>query len=706
MHKWNFFKTAKLVQVSIENGEDVANLSELDKKLWTVLSAPTDGLRMDERTLALIDSDKDGRIRVPELLSAVEWLKLRLKTLDLLFDKDVDPANPSLPFDAVNDSTDEGRALLKALKDIASQNGRGDATSILLSDVAAIDSVFKGTPFNGDGVITELSTTDAEVMAVIQAIISVYGATLDRSGKDGITQEKIDQFFADSASYIAWHDAFDNDKSISFLGENTDAAAAIFKKVEEKIDAYFTPPEDMPLVTDAPDPALPLASGIHPLWLDAFRQFAEKVASPVLGENDVVEISRSQWAAIKAKFAPYFAWHDDKKGAVVEAVGRENLIKWLDGGKMKAVLTELIQKDLALSNVYDQLVDAEKVIRLRTYFGEFICNYVNQARLYNPETTAVYQVGTLYIDARACKLSFHVANEGAHSALAVNSKCCIIYAKLTRPDSAPKSICAVVTAGTTGALFVGRHGLFYDRDGNDWDAVITKIVPAQVSLREAFWAPWVKMFNTIAEQAKKFLATKQDSTIATVNKTVASATTAEAAAKQQPAAGAANGSNATALASSVAALGVGIGMMGAACAGLLGLVAGLPLWKVAAGLVLVVLAVSMPSVIITWFKLRKRDLGAILNAGGWAVNRPLYFSMKLAKVFTRPVEVPVKAAVAKDPYASYTWLKVLVAIVVLIGAMVLGAWYFGVCPFSKKAQKQACVVETPVVQAPAAGVAK
>ena len=96
-----------------------------------------------------------------------------------------------------------------------------------------------------------------------------------------------------------------------------------------------------------------------------------------------------------------------------------------------------------------------------------------------------------------------------------------------------------------------------------------------------------------------------------------------------------SGANGAAIASSVAALGVGIGMLGAACAGLIGVVAGLPAWKVAVGLVAIVLLVSLPSVVLTWFKLRTRDLGAVLNAGGWAVNRPLYFSMSLARTFTR-----------------------------------------------------------------------
>ena len=103
-------------------------------------------------------------------------------------------------------------------------------------------------------------------------------------------------------------------------------------------------------------------------------------------------------------------------------------------------------------------------------------------------------------------------------------------------------------------------------------------------------------------------------------------------AEGKPADSSANGA---ALASSVAALGIGIGMVGAAFAGVVGLVAGLPWWKTAIGVLLVILAVSLPSVILAWFKLRRRDLGAVLNACGWAVNRPLRFSQKLAKQFTR-----------------------------------------------------------------------
>ncbi|MBQ6102147.1 MAG: hypothetical protein IJL06_00580, partial [Kiritimatiellae bacterium] len=143
--------------------------------------------------------------------------------------------------------------------------------------------------------------------------------------------------------------------------------------------------------------------------------------------------------------------------------------------------------------------------------------------------------------------------------------------------------------------------------------------------------------------------------------------------------------------SSVAALGVGVGMAGAACAGLVGLVAGLPLWKVAAGVAAIILLVSLPSVILAWFKLRARDLGAILNACGWAVNRPLYFSMGLARTFTRPAKLPMGSAVARDPYAKGGWWKVLFALVLVVGIALGVCWKVKVWPFAAK--KAPCAAE-------------
>ena len=75
-----------------------------------------------------------------------------------------------------------------------------------------------------------------------------------------------------------------------------------------------------------------------------------------------------------------------------------------------------------------------------------------------------------------------------------------------------------------------------------------------------------------------------------------------------------------------------------------------------------VLIVSVPSMILAWFKLRKRDLGVILNACGWAINRPMRFSMKRARAFTK---------CARDPMAK-VWFALLVLLVVALGAL---AWW-------------------------------
>src|SRR5215469_13588634 len=97
-HTWRFFRAGGFDQVRLETGADLLALDELDQKLWVALACPTTGLEFDSKTLALIDTDKDGRIRSPELIAAIKCAGRCLKgPHDLL--------NPSseLPLSAIND---------------------------------------------------------------------------------------------------------------------------------------------------------------------------------------------------------------------------------------------------------------------------------------------------------------------------------------------------------------------------------------------------------------------------------------------------------------------------------------------------------------------------------------------------------------------------------------------------------------------------
>lgn len=62
-YKWEFDNIGGSSRVRISKGEDIRHLAELDPKMWTVLSCPVQGLEIDDKSLAYIDSDSDGRMR-------------------------------------------------------------------------------------------------------------------------------------------------------------------------------------------------------------------------------------------------------------------------------------------------------------------------------------------------------------------------------------------------------------------------------------------------------------------------------------------------------------------------------------------------------------------------------------------------------------------------------------------------------------------
>src|SRR5262245_57375596 len=72
-HRWRFLRAGGFEQVRIETAEDLLALDQLDQKLWVALACPIDGLEFDRRTLEILDVDKDGRIRAPEVLGAIRW---------------------------------------------------------------------------------------------------------------------------------------------------------------------------------------------------------------------------------------------------------------------------------------------------------------------------------------------------------------------------------------------------------------------------------------------------------------------------------------------------------------------------------------------------------------------------------------------------------------------------------------------------------
>lgn len=147
-HHWRFFRAGGVDQPRLDTGADLLAIETLDQKLWIALSCPVKGLELDERTLALIDTDKDGRVRAQELIGAVRWVgRVLRETGDLAKGAD------SLPLASINDDDDDGQKLLSASRHILDELGKADAEEIALQDVIDTQKNFKNLRWNGDGVV-------------------------------------------------------------------------------------------------------------------------------------------------------------------------------------------------------------------------------------------------------------------------------------------------------------------------------------------------------------------------------------------------------------------------------------------------------------------------------------------------------------------------------------------------------------------------
>ena len=695
-HIWRFFTAGGFDQVKIENAADLRGLGELDQKLWVALACPTSGLEIDPRTLALIDTDKDGRVRANELITAVRFACENLRNPD-----DLIKGEPALPLAAINDATPEGKTLVSAARQILANIGKPEATSLSADDLADPVKLFADSAFNGDGVITSLSADDEATRAAIADIVTCVGGVPDRSGTIGVDQEKVDAFFEQARGFADWHARARADAaSVLPLGaEGTAAAFAAVSVIKHKVDDYFArcrlvafdarsapalnrreeeyvelASRDLgltveevagfPLALVAAERPLPLAGAVNPAHAAALATLREAAVAPLLGAH--AQLTGPEWMAVVAKLAPYTAWMATKEGASVEALGEPRVRALLAPGPKEA-LDALIAKDRALEAESASIENMERLVRYNRDLALLCANFVNFKDFYAAKSPAVFQNGTLYIDQRACHLCLKVEDASKHATMAGLAGVYLAYLDCTRKGSNEKmGIVAAFTAGDRDNLMVGRNGVFYDRKGQDWDATITKIVDNPISVRQAFWAPYKKFVRMLEEQVAKRAATgdKQSETmLAGVATTTANVDTAKAPEPKKVDVG------------TVAALGVAVGAIGTFITALIGYATGIfklgPLAVVGA-LAGVMALISLPSVAIAYLKLRKRNLGPILDANGWAVNAKAKINIPFGTTLTSVAKLPPGAKRDRhDPYAEagLPWKRV-----VLIGFLLILGW--------------------------------
>ncbi len=519
-------------------------------------------------------------------------------------------AGGPLPLAAIRADDDEGAAIAAAAREILAASGDAAITVEAASAAQArvAAQAFAAWEAAGQDVLPLGAATEA-AHAAVQAVAA-----------------KVDDFFM--RCRLA---AFD-ERAAAMLNASEDAFKALSAGVLAAGSAA-----DLPLAkVGAGDTALPLSAGVNPAWTGALAALRDQAVIPLLGARD--SLSEADWQGLKDQFAPYAAWL-------------------------------AARPDPAAAG--DGVLALERLARYCRDLMKLANNFVAFKDFYSRQGQATFQIGTLYLDGRACELVVAVNDAGKHAALASLSRLCLVYCDCVRPGER-RSIAAAFTAGDSDQLMVGRNGVFYDREGKDWDATIVKIVDHPISLRQAFWSPYKKLARMVAEQLQKLAASKAGAVEGKLAETAAGVGKKVEAPTAKPAP---TPFDVGKFAGIFAAIGLAVGAIGTAVAAVVTGLLGLKWWQLPIALAGLLLMVSGPAVIVAWFKLRARNLGPLLDANGWAVNARARINIPFGTSLTQLAALPDGSERAlTDPYAEkrLPWKTIVLILFIIAGALLYG----------------------------------
>ena len=714
-HIWQFSRVGGVNRVNLETGNDLLSLTELDQKLWTALSCPVHGLEIDPKTLELIDTDCDGKIRVPEVLEAVKWITSRIKNPNELTLR-----SNTLPLSSIKDDDQLGKQLLASAKQILVNLEKTDSTSISVDETSDTIAIFAKTKFNGDGIITEESTDNPDLKSIINSIMACVGSEQDRSGKYGINSKHVEDFFNSSKEYLEWYLKSEKDNSsILPYGENTDEAYSLFNSLRSKIDDYFIrcqmaefDPEstkalnslaarmevisykDLPTCFDE-IAGFPIAkietkkpllvnSAINPAWREKLIRFIA-----IIYNDQKKEIGEDDWKQIQDSFSLYAIWKNEKKGEAVERLGVSTIQKILADNHKDAIVS-LIEKDKALEAEANSIILVDKLVRYYRDIYTLLNNFVTFADFYSPSFNAIFQSGSLFFDQRSCDLCIKVSDMSKHSSMAGSSGICLVYCDCySKAKNEKMTIVAALTDGDVDNISVGRNAVFYDRKGLDWDATIVKIIDNPISIRQAFWSPYRKTAKFISKQVDKFASSKDQEVQSTATAGVEKVTSKiDEGISQSTKSGQRVVSQEQArpapfdiakFAGIFAAIGMAIGAIGTVLASIIAGILSLSWWKMPIALAGLILAISGPSMLIAWLKLRKRNLAPVLDANGWAINAKATINIAFGNTLTHLATLPKNSKQNfRDPFAKKRnpWIPIIIILIILV-CLFSYLWYYG-----------------------------
>ena len=698
-----FERYGRSYHISIKTAQDLENVLGLNEAHWVATGAPTGMFNCDRTFLKLLDIDNNGRILCHEVKDAIRFAMAALGDRTPITTR-----SSILKLDTVDADSPQGRAILNAAAETLTALGQQDAAQLTLEQMRRLKAQAEAQPVSEAGVVLPTAAENSEFREFISDIIAAVGGAAHPSGDQGVDSAQLDSFIRQADAFVDWYErrqlpAGKKKTQIMPLGSDTLRAYQLFSSLKGKIDQYFaqcvaltlderfaqrmgwTDAElqnldfDNPAVIEQVLQKAPIAKArtdqlldfndrINPHYAGALESFRREFFQPILGKNEA-KLSVENWQKIKSFFSAHDDWVQSKPGAAVEPLGYKKLQKYLDRRFADAVRA-LIAESERTASMLEKVRLLEKVVLLQLYLIDFANNFVSFPHLYDPAGRAMFETGSLVMDGRRFNLAVRVQNQAEHKAIAASSNMYVLYLEVVPEGGRANFYLAVpVTSGGKGNLCLGKRGVFYPCApgfGDECDAKVVDIIENPISFREALLSPFQRLARALVGKIESITTDtgkKLDTQVSSAVDRVAAQPQAGQPAPTPPAATAAS------RAGLLMGAGVAAAALGSALAYITKTLASIHPLKVVLALLTAALAVMLPISIIALFKLRRRDLSAILEGSGWAINAPMRLTHKQSVSFTEKPPYPKGSGAVQ----RFRW-PVVVVILLLVAAFAAGLY--------------------------------
>ncbi|MBN2800598.1 MAG: hypothetical protein JXX28_15760 [Deltaproteobacteria bacterium] len=648
-------------QLFLRDLSSLEHALSLDEALWVASSAPISALAADPVFLANLDTDKNGRVHVAEVRAAIRW------TLARLSDRSA-AGSDALPLSHLDRAIPEGEHLWLTAVQVLNNLDLGEAQAITLQAVRDRQRILADDTANGDGVIPPSPDLDPEVRALIEDAILVTGGVRDASGRTGLDEPGLDAFLKVGASWLGWSEGA-GDRDLAPFGDDTPALWAAWGELRPAVEDHWArcaeaawhqasgtepqvsaplPLAQLPISPAAPSQRLDPAVWLHPRWEQPWARL-----SPLWGGG---ALDRPAWERLCVALLPFDRWQAARPSGKIAEVPSERLRRWLAPEGPAEALRDLMRGDAAVARELNRVAELERLILNQRWLLEFANNFVNFSHFYDPDRVSLVERGALVIDGRRHTLTVRVEDVAAHKAIAVGSRLFLLYTKvIPRGDEAPMTVAAAVTSGTRGHLERGKRGVFVLPGGEIRDAEVVDVLENPISLWEAIAAPFTKVGSLISGLLESF-SRSREAQIEGVIRAEASSTEAQLQGlpKPPPPPEEPTTQKVGALRDTLVGGGVALAAVSSSFAYMANTLTSIDLVQLGSIVAVLVLGATVPTVILAVLKLRARNLGAVLEGSGWAINHPMPLPRWAGSIFTRSPALPRAARrTRRDQLAEY-----------------------------------------------------